>query len=238
MLAAGGPDSEEMPLSAPSYCASSACQFQVTSVDGARITTDWKDVGSEALHLAVSELSFRRESEKLDTAHYGGAIGPKGWCWRPIAYEIGALARFVGSPSPAGVSAILSGSPNSSSRLSADFGSRVLDLSQCESVSTTGVIPISLSRFTFGLQDIHGRWVNWDLFSDGIHIDDVYFGAQYSASSDDSIKDVSYKYFGKFEFAKVNQISFQKPWSVGDTMSIEITDLRFSPAKCEHWGTP
>jgi hypothetical protein len=238
ILAAGGPESRDIPLSTPSYCASSTCQFPVTSVDAVRVTTDWKDVGSETLHLAVSELNFRRDGEKPDASQYGGVIGPRGWCWRPIAHEIGALARFVGSPSPAEVTAILSGSPNSSSRLSADFGSRVLDLSQCDSVSLMGEIPVSPSQFTFKLQDIYGGWVSWYLLSDGTHIGNVRFGDLYADFSYQSIKDASYKYFREFDFAKVNQISIQKPLNVGDTMSIKITDLQFKTTGCEHWGTP
>ena len=169
ILPADGAGTYDIDLTRPSSCTSSSCQFPLGSVQSAKIQSDWKDAAAQQpLAFTVTRLEFDTEGDKINPSTYGGALGPKGWCWRPLAYELGALAYWVGTPSSTSVAATLSGPAQSSSRIAADFGKEVLDLSLCNRVEISGQLPTvsGPQPYSFGLQDINGSWQDWDIHAE------------------------------------------------------------------------
>ena len=241
IMPAGKVGTQDIPLAYPSYCSASSCQFPITSVNSIRVATDWRDNGIKPLELTVSGLELGTEGTSIDPATYGGVIGPRDWCWRPIGYEIGALARLLPSASGKTVAAELSGAGHSSTRIAADFGSRVLDLTTCDAVQITGSIPVVNTRFSFGLQDVHGAWMDWDIGNgkDGIYEIGINVAkSPSSASSENTQNDPAFTKFDKFDKSRVNQIAVQKPWDYGHPVNVEIVDLQFKPLGCQRWSKP
>jgi hypothetical protein len=246
ILPANGAGTYDIDLTKPSSCTSSSCQFPMGAVQWAKISSDWKDAAKqEHLAFTVSRLDFDTEGDKVSPTNFGGAIGPKGWCWRPLAYELGAVAYWVGTPSSTSVAATLRGNAQSSSRIAADFGKKVLDLSGCNRVEISGQLaPIAgSSPYSFGLQDINGSWWDWDITSNGASYGATIINGGTSSNTPQTPQDATaYRKFFKFDIHNVNLVSIQKPWLYAGDTNIEISDIRFYDANdqpdCERLSAP
>ncbi len=239
ILPANGSGSYDIDLTRPSSCTSSNCQFPSNNVQWARIQSDWKDAaGQQPLSVSVTRLEFGTNGEEINPSIFGGAIGPKGWCWRPLAYELGAVAYWVGVPTSTSVAATLHGSAASSSRIAADFGMKVLDVSGCTKVEIAGQLPPvpGSPLYSFGLQDVNGSWHNWDINSNG---PSSYISLLQGGTPSSS--DPAYANFPAFDLRKISLLGIQKPWLYSGDTNIEIDDIRFyddAGNECEQWSTP
>ncbi len=164
-------------LSNPSYCYASGCEFKLDTIDSISLGSEWtippingasvnnpqRTAGpvDMTLHAIAFGLSPNPVS---DWSGYGGAIGPNGWCWRPINYDLLGGARWASDPSAASVSVNLIGPPETSNRIGADFGDnyRHLPENACILIDASSSVPYELSDFA--IQDAAGSYGNWDIY--------------------------------------------------------------------------
>jgi hypothetical protein len=231
---ANGSDRYIIDLTQPSFCVSTSCSFKANQVQWARVSSEWSGAWG-SFDITVTGLEFdTTRSPMAENLPLGGAIGPEGWCWRPQAYDPGALASWTGpnSPSPDGVSARLQGPNLSTTRLMADFGDQLLDLSQCDHVEIDADLPRlgGQNYFNFALIDAHGAVRNWDLFDTESPISkNITTNWTFDSFGNDKFENVP-----EFVLSQVAQLGIEKPFayatSANSPLFVNIRAVRFYSA--------
>lgn len=156
----------EIPLAYPDFCQTNpaiSCRFPLDKVEWASIRSSWEYPQSRKntnIAYTIRGLDLAKDGDLPAWSSYGGMRGPNGWCWRPQAFQVQfrghAYWDFDGDMASSGtITAKLSGSGYSSSRLVADFGDGTIDLSKCREIKLDGTIP---EKCTLHLQDELGSW--------------------------------------------------------------------------------
>ena len=231
MLAANGPDRYVIDLRRPSFCVSTSCSFKTNHVQWARVSSEWASI-EHTFDISVTRLEFDTiRDPTVETLPLGGAIGPEGWCWRPQAYNINALAFWAGTsaPSPDSLSASFAGQSNSTVRIAADFGDRSLDLRNCRTAVIDADIPDlgSNTLFNFALLDANGAEQNWNFVSGSGPIKiDMSEKPSYDSKTQDP---VVFANVPAFDVSHVRLVGIDKPYQYATSAPLQITirDVRF-----------
>ena len=231
MLQGNGADRYVIDLTQPSFCVSTSCSFKPDRAQWARVQSEWAGAWG-SFDITVTRLEFdTTRSPTAEKLPLGGAIGPEGWCWRPQAYNPGALASWNGPelPSPQSLSAKLVGPNQSTARLMADFGDQLLDLTNCVRVEIDADLPklSGQSYFNFALIDAHGAVRNWDLFETASPISlGIATGETY-----DSFGKIEFPGVPRFTRSQVVQLGIEKPFafatSANSPLLVNIRSIRF-----------
>ncbi len=230
MLQANGADRYVIDLTQPSFCVSTSCSFKPNQVQWARVSSEWSSAEG-SFDIKVTRLEFdRRASSPVEELPLGGAIGPEGWCWRPQAYNANALASWLIAPSPSAISTALTGGPNTTVRIMADFGDQLLDLSNCDHVEIDADLPTltGLNYFNFALIDAHGAVRNWDLHNTTVSPFSQNIKTQ---PSFDSFDQPTFEHVPQFVLSQVVQLGIEKPFvfatSANSPLPVTIRGVRF-----------
>lgn len=230
----GGVAEYEFDLAHPNVCTSPNCVFDIRDVMWASVQSAWEPRGTATKKAAfeIDALEFGVASTPtIDPLTYGGAFGPNGWCWRPIAYEAGGYCDWNGSPSARSVAAILGGSASTSTRLAADFESRPLDLSGCRYVELDLLLEVQRQQETkepcndvnqLALTDTIGRWTVWHLVpqsQSSTYVVDL-----------DSQPNAPPSLNERADHKSIGALSIQKPWCVAGELNATVQSIRLVDA--------
>ena len=230
MMLGNGASRYVVDLAKPSFCVSTNCSFNMDRVQWVRVSSDWASA-ENYFSIAVTGLEF--EASALPLEHplaQGGVIGPKGWCWRPQAYDPNSQVTWVdASPQLLGsVSARLSGDANTTARLVADFGDQLLDLRGCSRVEIDAALPLSSTEtpyFSLVIGTSAGAERQWRLST---------LAPTYSLDLNkftwDSNSDPKFAHVPEFDPSKVRIIGIEKPYEYRDEPDVSIADVRFYAA--------
>jgi len=166
-------------LTNPMNCASRTCEIGLTNIESISIASEWSTpCASQSKYICndgrvaedqtlwrppgnhkftISDIAFEPIGlELLDWSAYEPALGPNNWCWRPQAYEPGALGTLSAAAKPELVTAQLTGQALTATRLVADFGDAGRDLSKCTSVVFSGEKASKIPSLV--IEDVFGSW--------------------------------------------------------------------------------
>ena len=180
ILGVDGRHTYPIDLSAPDACYTSSCAFKLNGVDSVQIASEWiapviaaatpnnpiRNPGAD--NITVYSVGFEYATNPTaDWSNYGGAIGPNGWCWRTLAFDLASTGVWSSDPSVGSVSANLSGLLASSTRVTADFGNQPYRLPKnaCVLVDADSNWDNRQSDETlaFVINDLAGSWGSWDM---------------------------------------------------------------------------
>lgn len=253
VLGVAGRQTYPIDLSKPGACYTSGCEFKPDRVDSVSIATEWvtpvmtsatpnnpiRSPGTD--NITVYSVVFEYATNPTaDWSNYGGAIGPNGWCWRPLAYDLAAKAVWASDPSVGSVSANLTGLAASSTRVTADFGSQPYRLPKnaCVLIDADSNWDNRLSDGTlaFVINDLAGSWGSWDVVlplsgSPGPCMMQLTEAGRYYSSTNHATP------FDNFpdtvDLDQITYLGFQKPYnydtSVKGAVEVTIRSITINP---------
>ncbi len=242
-------------LTRPTNCLSSRCEAPLGPVDRARLATEWaipwnhRDERSQGEQsFGLTSLGFTpNQAPAAALPSYGGALGPRGWCWRLQAYEPESSAWWTPAEPPSfdAISVVLSGAANSGPRVVADFGEELLDLSGCVKVEIAAEFEASADvPYSFVVQDSAGSWRSWDLSrprAENLYEVPNLDSPDHSSGIDDPNRTPNFDQFPELlALTRVRLLGIQKPWQFDGDRRVVVTDVTFFDAEgnpgCERPG--
>jgi len=220
------PNSYAIDLTNPNLCGATNCAFDIDRVQEAWIASDWGSAEGN-VNIAVRGLTFGKSAMTIENpSSYGGAKGPLGWCWRPQSTNPGTSANWVlGSNSTA---AQLHGTQRTTVRLVADFADGWVDLSQCKTISLSGIIPSEYIN-ALVLLDIHGAQAQWSLdpktYSQDITVPPTIWSSNYDY--DPKKPDCLYYNMPYFNIKFVRMLGVQIEYHADSNAEMAISDVHF-----------
>jgi hypothetical protein len=234
-------------LAKPDNCSAVGCNFRLQKVSWFSLQTQWLNY-NRSVDIKAHGLYFNRNDRELDWSTYGGATGPKGWCWRPQNFNPGGRAEWLnGVPSRSSVSVQLTGPKETTNRIAADFGDTPLALTgdACIEITFRSNIGANADHpLSFVLVDKVGSVRTWDIESGPVNEFRKCILSLGSTYSYDSGGKTHYEKFPSFDWSAIALLGIQKPYN-RDTnkdgpVELTVARVEIHPGSggCASYGMP